>query len=83
MFIVFKLIKKMQKKMYCIINMNYLLIAAVLVLISLLILGITFYFGNPKDNVDNVDNVDYVDYVDYVDNDLNFDVDVVLQYQLY
>jgi hypothetical protein len=67
MFIVFKLIKKMQKKMYCIINMNYLLIASVLVLISLLILGITFYFGNPKDNVDNVDNVENVENVDNVD----------------
>ena len=71
MFIVFKLIKKMQKKMYCIINMNYLLIASVLVLISLLILGITFYFGNPKDNVDNVDNVENVDNVDIVDIDID------------
>lgn len=64
MFIVFKLIKKMQKKMYRIINMNYLLIATVLVLISLLILGITFYFGNPKDNVDIVENVENVDIAD-------------------
>ena len=71
MFIVFKLIKKMQKKMYCIINMNYLLIASVLVLISLLILGITFYFGNPKDNVDNVENVENVDNVDIVDIDID------------
>jgi hypothetical protein len=71
MFIVFKLIKKMQKKMYCIINMNYLLIASVLVLISLLILGITFYFGNPKDNVDNVENVENVENVDIVDIDID------------
>ena len=71
MFIVFKLIKKMQKKMYRIINMNYLLIATVLVLISLLILGITFYFGNPKDNVDNVDIVENVENVDIADIDID------------
>ena len=71
MFIVFKLIKKMQEKMYRIINMNYLLIATVLVLISLLILGITFYFGNPKDNVDNVDIVENVENVDIADIDID------------